>query len=306
MFHTGQRIGRPVASPPGFEGCVRRPARFKPYEDAVSRRRTTAHEAPGIALGNIVGSNILNVLVVIGIAALIAPIAIAADHIRLDTVIVCALTAAFVGLCAFLQLTPVIGALLLVALTAYLVYAVRREAGSEPDVAGVTGPGTSGPAADSQADALRAGTSALVWTVGLVCAGLVTLVLGSHLVVSAAVSMAGQIGVSEAIIGLTIVAFGTSLPEIVTAVVAAVRRHADVALGNVLGSCMFNLLAIGGAIAIISPADVPDEIQRFDNVVMLAATLLLLAAVSFARQIGRPVGALFLGSYAAYLAVIWP
>ena len=111
---------------------------------------------------------------------------------------------------------------------------------------------------------------------------------------------------SEAIIGLTVVAFGTSLPEIVTAAVAAIRRHADVALGNVLGSCVFNLLAIGGIVAIISPANVPREIVHFDNLIMLAATALLLLAVSFSRHINRPLGTLFLGSYAVYLGSMWP
>ena len=261
---------------------------------------------PGIALGNIVGSNILNILVVIGIAAMIAPITVGADHVRLDTVIVCALTAAFVGLCALLQLTPAIGAALLVVLTAYLVYAIRREVGVDPAVATPTENQAAPLAAVAQAAPQPSASGADAWTIALVLAGLGTLIFGGHLVVSAAVSLAGELGISEAIIGLTIVALGTSLPEIVTAVVAAVRRRPDVALGNVLGSCVFNLLAIGGAVAIISPADVPPEIQRFDNVVMLAAALLLLAAVSFARQIGRLAGALFLGSYAAYLTAIWP
>ena len=140
----------------------------------------------------------------------------------------------------------------------------------------------------------------------LVVAGLALLVFGGHLVVASAVSLAQTIGVGESIIGLTIVAFGTSLPEIVTAVVAAYRRHADVALGNVLGSCVFNLLAIGGAIAIISPADMPPEIVRFDNLVMLAAALLLLLTISLSRQINRPLGVVFLGGYAIYLTAIWP
>ena len=136
--------------------------------------------------------------------------------------------------------------------------------------------------------------------------GLVLLVFAGDFLVRGAVSVARRFDVPTLVIGLTIVAFGTSLPEIVTAIVAAYRRQADVALGNVLGSCVFNLLAIGGVIAIISPADMPPEIVRFDNLVMLAAALLLLLTISLSRQINRPLGAVFLGGYAIYLTAIWP
>ncbi len=261
--------------------------------------------APGIALGNIVGSNIINILVVLGIAALISPITLSARHVRVETIVVCAITAAFVALCATLELTPVVGAISLVMLTVYLVYAVRRETATtssgtdtQPAHEGATQAGTTPTTGRLHNGSLRIG--------GLVVAGLALLVFGGHLVVASAVSLAQTIGVGESIIGLTIVAFGTSLPEIVTAVVAAYRRHADVALGNVLGSCVFNLLAIGGAIAIISPADMPPEIVRFDNLVMLAAALLLLLTISLSRQINRPLGAVFLGGYAVYLTAMWP
>ena len=141
---------------------------------------------------------------------------------------------------------------------------------------------------------------------GGVLMGFALLVLGGHFVVSSAVSLAKSVGVSETIIGLTVVAFGTSLPEIVTAIVAAVRRHADVALGNVLGSFAFNLLAIAGTLALITPVSVPAEILQFDNLIMLSAATLLLIAVSLFRQIGRPLGMVFLGGYAVYLTALWP
>ncbi|MGI9478350.1 MAG: calcium/sodium antiporter [Hyphomicrobiaceae bacterium] len=259
--------------------------------------------APGIALGNIVGSNIINILVVLGIAALIAPIVLTTSHVRTDTIIVCGLTVAFVALCALLELTPAIGAVLLIVLSIYLIYAVRRERHIEVDD-GSPFPEPAG-AHDAASAASRPERESLLVMGGSVLAGLGLLVLGGHLVVGSAVSLAMQIGVSETVVGLTIVAFGTSLPEIVTAVVAALRRQADVALGNVLGSCVFNLLAIGGTIALISPTDVPVEIVRFDNFVMLAAAVLLLAAVYFSRQLNRPLGAVFLGGYAFYLTAIW-
>ncbi len=232
--------------------------------------------APGIAIGNIVGSNIINILVVIGIAAVIAPIALSGKHVRLDTIIVCALSAFFVAICTVVDLSPTIGILFVVALAIYLTYAIHREMGAVVQAAGtIESDGQSSSTTTDQPVAL---------TVASIVGGLVLVVLGGHFVVDSAVSLAKVFGVSEAIIGLTVVAFGTSLPEIVTAVVAAFRRHADVALGNVLGSCVFNLLAIGGAIAIISPASVPAEIVRFDNLIMLAATILLLLAVSLSRH----------------------
>ena len=252
--------------------------------------------APGIAIGNIVGSNIINILVVLGIAAVIAPIAISGQHVRIDTIIVCALSAAFVAVCTAFQLTPLIGAMLLIALAVYLTYSVRREMQStnaelEGDQSGFDG---------------EVQTQSGWMIAGGVLMGFALLVLGGHFVVSSAVSLAKSVGVSETIIGLTVVAFGTSLPEIVTAIVAAVRRHADVALGNVLGSCVFNLLAIAGTLALITPVSVPAEILQFDNLIMLSAATLLLIAVSLFRQIGRPLGMVFLGGYAVYLTALWP
>ena len=252
--------------------------------------------APGIAIGNIVGSNIINILVVLGIAAVIAPIAISGQHVRIDTIIVCALSAAFVAVCTAFQLTPLIGAMLLIALAVYLTYSVRREMQStnaelEGDQTGFDG---------------EVQTQSGWMIAGGVLMGFALLVLGGHFVVSSAVSLAKSVGVSETIIGLTVVAFGTSLPEIVTAIVAAVRRHADVALGNVLGSCVFNLLAIAGTLALITPVSVPAEILQFDNLIMLSAATLLLIAVSLFRQIGRPLGMVFLGGYAVYLTALWP
>ena len=262
--------------------------------------------APGIAIGNIVGSNIINILVVLGVAAVIAPIALSGRHVTADTIIVCGLTAAFVAACAALQLTPVVGAVFLIALSVYLSYTIHREMRGDGAVSdGLEAKPETGVGNLSLTVASASKRSALL-VVGVVIFGFALLILGGHFVVSSAISLAKAAGASQTVIGLTVVALGTSLPEIVTAVVAAFRRHADVALGNVLGSCVFNLLAIGGIVALLSPSDVPPELIRFDNLVMLAAAISLLLAVTILRQIGRPAGLLFLGGYAAYLAVIWP
>lgn len=262
--------------------------------------------SPGIALGNIVGSNIINVLVVVGITAVVSPIVLTCRHTHFDTVIVCAITAGFVALCTLLELSPAVGAVLLIALAGYLIHSLRRAVDAalhEPNGRVAVLPDAGGTAVQASHDAPR--KEVLLAGIGVI-AGLALLITGGHLVVGAAVALAKLLGLSQVIIGLTVVAFGTSLPEIVTAVIAAVRRHADMALGNVLGSCVFNLLAIGGGVAIFTPADMPVEIIRFDNVVMLAAIVLLLAAISLSRQLGRLHGMVFLTSYVAYLSVAWP
>ena len=274
--------------------------------ELVTSIKASLSGAPGIAIGNIVGSNIINILVVLGIAAVIAPIAITGRHVRFDTVVVCGLSFAFVTICAVFQLTPVVGAAFLVALAIYLTFSIHREMRSVAPAAQMEHDNSAIEHEHSSAVPASPTTFAWMLVTGAMAFGFGSLVLGGHLVVGAAVSLAAQAGVSETIVGLTVVAFSTSLPEIVTAVVAAVRRQADVALGNVLGSCVFNLLAIGGAIAILSPASVPPEIVHFDNMIMVAAALILLMSVCLLRHIGRPLGVLFLGGYAAYLTAIWP
>jgi cation:H+ antiporter len=134
----------------------------------------------------------------------------------------------------------------------------------------------------------------------------VLVVLGGRVLVDAAVEMARGMGVSEAAIGLTIVAVGTSLPELVTSLVAAYRRHADVALGNVLGSNIYNILGIGGLTALIAPTTVPAEIARFDVWVMVLVSALLLLLGRSGWRVGRREGAALLAGYGAYLWWLWP
>jgi cation:H+ antiporter len=146
------------------------------------------------------------------------------------------------------------------------------------------------------------------WAVaaGLAAGGLVLVILGGRLLVDAAVDLARGLGVSEAVIGLTIVAVGTSMPELVTSLVAAWRRHADVALGNVLGSNIYNVLGIGGMTALIAPTAVPAEIARLDVWVMVVASALVLLLGRSGWRIGRREGAGLIAGYAAYVWWLWP
>ncbi len=136
--------------------------------------------------------------------------------------------------------------------------------------------------------------------------GLAIVVLGGKLLVDGAIGIARSYGMSEAVIGLTIVAVGTSMPEFVTSVVAALRRHGDVALGNIMGSNIYNILGIGGATALLSPTDVPAEIVNFDNLVMIAASAAMFAVAWSGYRISRIEGIALLAGYIAYIYVLLP
>lgn len=244
--------------------------------------------SPGIAVGNIVGSNIANILLVLGLAALINPFCLRGKDVRRDSIIAVAATTAFVLVSMRLGLSFPVGLGLLAALVLYLGLSYMWGNG-EQDVD----------------DDVGAATSALS-SLGMIVAGLVILIGGGYCVVTGGIGLAEAFGVQDTLIGLTIVAVGTTLPEIVTSVVAALRKHGDVALGNVLGSCMFNILAIGGTLAVLTPTEVPASIAQFDNWIMLAVTVLLALLVFAVGRLSRTMGFAMLVAYAGYLAVIWP
>lgn len=241
--------------------------------------------SPGIAIGNVVGSNICNVLLILGLAALIAPIAIGRDGFRRDMTVLTVATIA----CTAAVLTGTLGALaggVLVALLAgYLVWTVVPALGTPSD-------GTDLPASSTGIAALR------------FIGGLAVTLVAAHFLVRGAISISAALGVSEAVIGVTVVAVGTSLPELVTSVIAARRGQSDIAFGNVVGSNIFNILGILGATALVTPLAVPAEIARFDIWVMVAATLALIVAAFTGWRVTRGEGAAMLAAYTAYLAVL--
>ena len=239
---------------------------------------------PGIAVGNVVGSNIANVLLILGIAAAIAPVAVARTTLLRDGLAMGGATLLGAAVILYGHLGRVPGLLLLLALAAYLVVAYRTGRADEADVPDASG--LSVPVA-------------LLLTVG----GIGVTVLGARFAVDAAVEIADALGVSKTVIGLTVVAVGTSLPELVTSAVAAVRRQGDVALGNVLGSNIYNIGGILGITALVEPIDVPAQIAALDVWVMLAATALLLA-LGVTGRVGRAAGVLLVALYAAYLATL--
>ena len=245
-----------------------------------------------LALGNVVGSNIFNILFVLGASALAAPLLVGRELVWREIPIMIGVSLLFWALAIDGWISRGDGLLFLGLLTAYLVVLIlisrrKPEAIDVPEV-----PAT----ADGGPLRLRS------VQVAMIVAGLFMLVLGSQWLVSAAVSTARWLGVSELVIGLTILAAGTSLPEAATSVMAAFRGQRDIAAGNIVGSCIFNLLAVLGATAAIAPDGlaVAASLLTFDIEVMIAATIACLPITFTGHLIARWEGALFLAYYVAY------
>lgn len=249
---------------------------------------------PGIAVGNVVGSNIANVLLVLGVPALLSSIRSASCDARKSYVTMMIASVLFIGLAftgpiGFWKGFGLLTILAVILGDTYVAVRRARRPGCEPDLEALEGADPTIPA----------------WQVALyLLVGLIGLPFGADLLVDSAVMIAHDFGVSEAVIGLTLVAVGTSLPELATTVMAALRQHAEVALGNVIGSNMFNLLAIIGTTAVVHPIAITAEIMRFDVWVMLAASVLLFPFVYLGLDISRRWGMAFIGLYASYLMIV--
>jgi cation:H+ antiporter len=245
-----------------------------------------------LALGNVVGSNIFNVLFILGVSALITPLVVARQVVRQEAPVmilmsVLLLAVALDGAVGRLDATVLVA--LLLAYTVFLVARSRAEAATQ---------------GKSEVSSQGAGGWDSHWTAqtALILIGLGLLVLGSDWLVNAAIDFARTLGVNELIIGLTIVAAGTSMPEVATSVMAAIRGHRDIAVGNVIGSNLFNILGVLGVSGLIAPSPlvVSPTALAFDLPVMVAVALLCLPIFFSGSVISRGEGALFLACYAAY------
>ena len=250
--------------------------------------------SPDLAIGNVVGSNIANVLLILGISALITPLLVDEQIIRQEIPIMIGASALLV----VMALDGNIGVLesivlfaLVIAYTVFLVIQSRR-------------------ASKAVQDEFETGIPTSTWDshwavqIGLIAAGLAMLVVGADWLVDAAVAFARAFGVSDLVIGLTVVAVGTSMPEIATSIVAAMRGQRDIAVGNVVGSNVFNILAVLGAAGIASGVGLPvsEAARNFDLWVMLAVAFACLPIMITGREIARWEGVVFLAYYAAYTA----
>lgn len=250
---------------------------------------------PGLVLGNVVGSNIANVLLVTGAAAVVCPLTYGEHSVRRDSVVMILATVLLVVMCWAGALTPLSGAVLLGGLVAVTLVTAReaaqayRESELKPPMEWVLG------------------LPENPWIIALfITVGAVGLPIGAKLVVDASVDIATHLGVNETVIGLSILALGTSLPELATTLMAAFQKRTEVAVGTVIGSNIFNILAIMGVGAVISPSpiEVPGGLFTLDFPMMLGAAIMLSVFVWLKRPIRRPAGIAFLVGYALYIGML--
>ncbi len=252
--------------------------------------------SPGIAIGNVVGSNIANILFILGLSAVILPLSVnpasfARDSIALGGSAVLCTAAVLYGF-----MGPLIGVGLIACLAGYVWWAYRSESAThdaeavrhEHEAEDRPAPPGSGP----------------VVLGGMIVAGLAAAIFGAGWLVDGAKVIASAAGVSESVIGLTVVAVGTSLPELIACIVAVIRKHEDVALGNIVGSNIYNILGILGLTSVISPIPVPAEIAAFDIWVMLGTTALLIVQLRSGWRLSRLEGALLVTLYIGYTLLL--
>lgn len=241
-----------------------------------------------IALGNVVGSNTANILLIVAACALIYPISTWDKAVKRDTYVMVAAAVLLLGLVQFAVIGRVAGLLMTMLLVGYVIYAYLQ------------GRGTVDTTDDSQKDEhLSNGLMTL-----LIGGGLIALFAGAELLVRGATSLARDFGVSEAVIGLTVVAVGTSLPELATGIMAALRRHSDVVIGNIVGSNIFNILFILGVTSMIQPIAVAPRFGHFDVPVMLATTLGFAALLLTHAGVRRLVALAMIAIYIGYTIVL--
>ncbi len=245
---------------------------------------------PGIALGNVVGSNTANILLILGLPALISTIHSSQSDTSRSYLMMLFASALMVLLAFMGDIGRIQGLILLTGLALMLGDNVRIAQAHRN-------------ARDAEREI---GDPQMAWgkIAGFILAGLVGLAFGADLLVEGAVAIARVAGLSETVIGLTLVAIGTSLPELVTSVMAALRKEADVAMGNVIGSNIFNIMGILGVTAVIAPMPVPSQMLRLDLWVMLASALALVPFVLLRRDIGKSAGVALLVAYALYTVVL--
>ena len=249
---------------------------------------------PGIAIGNVVGSNIANVLLVLGLPAIILPTAASRESIRFDAAIMFCVSVAFAVLCWFGPITPIHGIVLLSILAWFLVRSLRRSRPEEDEP-------------DPELERLLGLPTRRRMITTFLVAGAIGLPVGAYLMVDGAVQIARSLGVSDAVIGVSVVALGTSLPELATTLIAAIQRQSDVALGNILGSNLFNILAILGVTALVapSPLPIPPGFLGLDIPVMLFAAGVLTWLAWNRGAVGRAMGAVLLMGYVSYITALY-
>ncbi len=259
-------------------------------ELAVSTKASWLGQAD-LAVGNVIGSNIFNVLFILGASSLITPLLVAQDLVRRDVPIMILLSGTVLLISLDGGISRLDGSLLLLGLIVYTVWIIRSSRREKAEVV-----------AEYEAEYAPKGKSSWFVNVGFIVAGLALLVLGSQWLVDGAVQFAHWMGVSDVVVGLTIVAAGTSLPEVATSILAALRGERDIAVGNVVGSNIFNIMGVLGTAGAVSPGGLPvlGSMVDFDIPVMIAVAVACLPIFARGFVIPRWEGVLFLLYYVAY------
>ena len=262
-------------------------------EALVSVQAAIGHQG-GIAIGNVVGSNILNIALILGLSALINPLKVDSHIVKADVPLLAGATFMLVVLLEDFHISRMEGAFLLLCIAGYVVGNIMTVKKTAPE--------------DNKIDGLEVqeDSGKTFWRdIALLIVGIITLGFGANFLVTGAVDLARIWGLSEALIGLTIVSIGTGTPELATALMAAYRKSADLAIGNAVGSNLFNIMFVLGIAGLVAPLDAKG-INSSDLYVMLAVTLLLLPTVWTGRVLDRKEGFLFLAIYVGYLYYLWP
>jgi len=262
-------------------------------EALVSIQAAIGHQG-GIALGNVIGSNILNIALILGLSAFLNPLKVDSHLVKADVPLLVGATFMLVVLLEDFHISRMEGAFLLMCIVGYVagnIMTVKRTSPEENKIEGVEVP-------EDQSKNLWRDISFLF-------IGLIALALGSNFLVTGAVDLARILGLSEALIGLTIVSIGTGTPEMATALMAAYRKRSDLAIGNAVGSNLFNIMFVLGIAALVAPLD-GKGISSIDLYVMLGVTILLLPTVWTGRILDRKEGFFFLAIYVGYLYHLWP
>ena len=262
-------------------------------EALVSVRAAIGHQG-GIALGNVIGSNILNIALILGLSSLIHPLKVDSHIVKADVPLLTGATFMLVVLLEDFHISRMEGAFLLLCIVGYVagnIMTVKRDSPEENKIEGMEVPENPG--------------KTLWRDVGFLVLGIITLGFGANFLVSGAVDLARIFGLSEALIGLTIVSIGTGTPELATALMATFRKTPDLAIGNAVGSNIFNIMFVLGIAGLVAPLD-GNGISSVDLYVMLGVTILLLPTVWTGRILDRKEGFLFLAIYVGYLYHLWP
>ncbi len=261
----------------------------------------------GLALGNVVGSNICNLALVLGAAALVRPLGIHRQVVRFDLPLLIVVSLVFIGFLfndgdvSLVSRTE--GIILTAGIVAYVAYSLiqsKRQslADSAADVE------VEGLEADEVEAAKKASLPQILWYLALIIVGLLMLVKGADFLIKGGVTIAEIFSVPKTLIGLSLVAIGTSLPELATSIVATLRGHGDIITGNAVGSCIFNVMAVIGIAAIISPISTT-ELKHADLFTMLGVTVLMLPFMASKRSISRIEGAVLIAGYLGYCVYLF-